>query len=25
MYIMDPYNPAARAYVFEQLKKNYMK
>ena len=25
MFIMDPYNPAARAYVFEQLKKNYMK
>lgn len=24
MYILDPYNPDTRKYVFEQLKKNYM-
>jgi len=25
MYIMDPFNPDTRAYVFQQLKDNYMK
>jgi alpha-glucosidase (family GH31 glycosyl hydrolase) len=24
MYIMDPFNPDARQFVFEQMKKNYM-
>ena len=25
MYIMDPYNPQTRAFVFDQMTKNYIK
>ena len=25
MFIMDPFNPEARSYVFQQMKQNYMK